>query len=70
MGWSALAVALIARSNLIAIIPAAILYAWLDTASDMAFLSSNSGFDSTSIVQAIILLVVSARFLPAWRAKK
>jgi len=70
MGWSALAVALIARSNLIAVIPAAILYAWLDTASDMAFLSSNSGFDSTSIVQAIILLVVSARFLPAWRAKK
>jgi len=70
MGWSALAVALIARSNPIAVIPAAILYAWLDTASDMAFLSSNSGFDSTSIVQAIILLVVSARFLPAWRAKK
>ena len=70
MGWSALAVALIARSNPIAVIPAAILYAWLDTASDMAFLSSNSGFDSTSIVQAIILLVVSARFLPVWRAKK
>ena len=70
MGWSALAIALIARSNLIAVIPSAILYAWLDTASDMAFLSSNSGFDSTSIVQAIILLVVSARFLPVWRAKK
>jgi len=70
MGWSALAVALIARSNLIAVIPAAILYAWLDTASDMAFLSSNSGFDSTSIVQAIILLVVSARFLPLRRAPK
>jgi simple sugar transport system permease protein len=70
MGWSALAVALIARSNPVAVIPAAILYSWLATASDMAFLSSNSGFDSTSIVQAIILLVVSARFIPAWRAKK
>lgn len=70
MGWSALAVALIARTSPIAVIPAAILYAWLETASDMAVLFSATGFDSTSIVQGIILLVVSARFLPRLAAKR
>jgi riboflavin transport system permease protein len=69
MGWSALAVALIARANPAAVIPAALLYAWLETASDAALLSSVSGFDTTSIVQAVIFLVISARFLPGIRRR-
>lgn len=70
MGWGALAVALIARASPAAVIPAAILYAWLETASDTAMLSSASGFDTTSIVQAVIFLVVSARYLPRFTKKR
>ncbi len=61
MGWSALAVALIAGKGPYAIIPAALVFSWLEAASDSALLSARFGFDSTSIVQAILLLVISAR---------
>jgi len=67
MGWGALAVALIARSNPFAIPIAALLYAWVQTAADAALLSSTAGFDSASIVQAIVFLVISARFIPGMR---
>ncbi len=63
MGWSALAVALIARANPLAAAAAAFLYAWLETASETALLSSRFSFDSASLVQGLIFLVVSARTL-------
>lgn len=63
MGWSALAVALIAGQNPFAVIPSAFLMAWLETATDTALLSTRFSFDSTSIVQAVLLLVISARAL-------
>lgn len=64
MGWSALAIALIARQNALAVIPAAIAFSWLETASDAAILSASLSFDATPLIQAIIFLVVSARYLP------
>jgi simple sugar transport system permease protein len=63
MGWSALAIALIAGQNVLAVIPAAVLYAWLETASDAAVLSTGFSFDSTSLMQAVIFLVISAQTL-------
>ncbi len=72
MGWSALAIALIARHNLFAVIPAAILYAWLQTASDAAVLTTRFSFDSTALVQAVIFLCISAQVfpLPALKEKR
>ncbi len=64
MGWSALAVALMARSEPAAVIPAALLLAWLQAASDAAMLSTRLGFDATALIQAVIFLVVSAREMP------
>ncbi|HNY16779.1 MAG TPA: ABC transporter permease [Treponemataceae bacterium] len=64
MGWSALAIALVARRNPLAVIPAAIAFSWLETASDAATLSASLSFDATPLIQAIIFLVVSARYLP------
>jgi simple sugar transport system permease protein len=61
MGWGALAIALIARRNPLAVIPAAILYAWIETASGAAVLSTRFSFDSTSLVQAVIFLVISVQ---------
>jgi len=60
MGWGALAIALIARQSPLAAIPASLLYAWLDAASATAVLSTRFSFDSTSFVQAVIFLVISA----------
>ncbi len=63
MGWSALACALMAGGNPYAIIPASLVFSWLETASDSALLSTRFSFDSTSIVQAILLLMISAKFM-------
>jgi simple sugar transport system permease protein len=63
LGWSALAVALMARSGVAFVIPAAVLFAWLESASDSALLSTRFSFDSTSIVQAVLLLAISARLM-------
>lgn len=64
MGWSALAVALIARKSLPALIPAAFFFSWLQTASTTATLASRFSFDPLSLIQAIIFLVIAAqRFL-------
>jgi simple sugar transport system permease protein len=60
MGWSALAIALIARRKPLAVIPAALLYAWIESASDIAVMSSRVSFDSTAIVQGLIFLFISA----------
>lgn len=69
MGWSALAIALIARQNPIALIPAALLYAWLESASNAAVLSTRFSFDSTALVQAVIFFVISAQVFPIARVK-
>lgn len=68
MGWSALAVALVARGNALAAIPAALAFSWLETASDAAVLSAALPLDPTPLVQAIIFVVISARRLPLRRA--
>lgn len=65
MGWSALAVALIAGRHPLAIVPAAIIYAWIQVSGDNALLSTRVDFDSTAILQAVLFLVISARTIPS-----
>ncbi len=65
MGWSALAVALIAGKHPLAIVPAAIIYAWIQVSGDNALLSTRVDFDSTAILQAVLFLVISARTIPS-----
>ncbi len=67
MGWSALAVALVARKNPLVVIPAALAFSWLETASDAAVLSAAIPFEATPILQAIVFLVISAQYLPSRR---
>lgn len=62
LGWNALAVALIARNAPLALIPASLAYAWLDAGSDAALLSSGLSFETAAFVQAVVLLLVTARF--------
>ena len=67
MGWSALACALIARGNSLAVIPAALIFSWLETASGTAVISATVSFDPTPILLAVVFLVISARQILARR---
>lgn len=63
-GWSAIAVALIAGRDPLALIPSALFYAWLETGSRSLMLGSGAGGEIVSIVQAVIFMLVTARILP------
>jgi len=69
MGWTALAVALIAGRSPLAAIPAALLVAWLQAAADATSLYSRVPVDVTAFIQAAIFLVISARSLPGLVAR-
>lgn len=69
MGWTALAVALIAGRSPLVAIPAALLVAWLQSAADATALYSRMPVDVTAFIQAAIFLVISARSLPGLIAR-
>ncbi|EFW38360.1 ABC transporter permease [Treponema phagedenis] len=62
IGWAALAIALIARLNVYALIPASFLYAWVESASDTAVMSGTMQFNTAIFLQASIFLLISAEF--------
>nr|WP_255949306.1 ABC transporter permease [Brucepastera parasyntrophica] len=70
MGWAALAIALIAKKNLLAVIPAAFLYTWFETASETAMLSTQFSFDAASLIQAFIFLFITMQIVPFLRSRQ
>ena len=62
LGWSAVAVALIAGNRPLALLPAALLYGWLKSGSDSALLAVGLKIETSSFIQATILLLATARF--------
>ncbi len=62
LGWGAIAVALIARNAPAALLPAAAAYAWLESGSETAMLSSELSFETAAFVQAAVFLLVTAKF--------
>lgn len=62
LGWSAIAVALIARNFPLAVMPAAAIYAWLEAGSDAALLGSDLSIQTSAFAQAVVFLLVTARF--------
>ena len=62
LGWNAIAVALIARNEPLALLPAAIVYGWLKSGSDSAMLASGLNIETSSLIQALVLLLVTVRF--------
>ena len=63
MGWNALSIALIARTNPFFVVPASLLLSYIITATDCAVLENNMSLNSTFLVQGIVLIVVSAQFV-------
>ena len=62
LGWSAIAVALIAGNRPLALIPAALVYAWLKSGSDSALLAAGLNLETSSFIQAAVLLLVTTRW--------
>ncbi len=61
MGWNGIAVALIAKNNPLAVIPAAVFFAYLDAGAKAAMLHSDVTFEIAAIVQSTIFFFVTAR---------
>ncbi|MFP3091184.1 ABC transporter permease [Treponema sp. TIM-1] len=62
LGWNAIAVALIARNNPLALFPAALIYGWLKAGSDSALLASELNFETVAFIQATVLLLATVHF--------
>ncbi len=62
-GWNALTVALIASGSPLLLVPSALILSYIFTASNKLVLTGSLAVDITPVVQAVILLLISARFL-------
>jgi simple sugar transport system permease protein len=67
LGWSAIAVALIGKNHPAALIPAALVYGWLKAGSDAAMITTKLNIETSSLIQALVLLLATIQFkaLPA-----
>jgi len=63
MGWNGIAVALIARNNPLGVVPAALLFAYLDAGAKAAMLNGDITFEIASIAQSIIFFFITAQIL-------
>jgi simple sugar transport system permease protein len=63
LGWSAIAVALIARHRPLALLPAALVYGWLKSGSDSALLAAGLNLETSSLIQAAVLIFATVRCL-------
>jgi simple sugar transport system permease protein len=66
LGWSAIAVALIAGNRPLALIPAALVFGWLKSGSDFTLLAAGLNLETSSLIQAAVLLFATVRFTPLW----
>lgn len=60
LGWNGIAVALIARNNPLAVVPAALLYAYLSAGAKAAMINSDVTFELAAIIQAVIFYLITA----------
>jgi ABC-type uncharacterized transport system permease subunit len=70
MGWNGIAVALIAKNNPLGVIPAALLFAYLDAGAKAAMLHGDVTFEIASIAQSFIFYLVTAQALYAFARKR
>ncbi len=63
MGWNGIAVALIAKNNPLGVLPAALLFAYLDAGAKSAMLNGDVTFEIASIAQSFIFYFVTAQAL-------
>jgi len=62
MGWNGIAIALIARTRPFLIIPASLVFTFLEAGAQNAVVHSDFSFEFGAILQAVVLFFVTARF--------
>jgi simple sugar transport system permease protein len=60
LGWNGIAVALIARNNPLAVVPAALLFAYLSAGAKSAMINSDVTFELAAIIQSVIFYLITA----------
>ncbi|HEY9055071.1 MAG TPA: ABC transporter permease, partial [Rectinemataceae bacterium] len=68
VGWTAIAVALIARNKPLAVIPAALFFAYLDAGAKSVMIGSNVSSEIVAVIQSVIFFLVTASVLESRRA--
>jgi simple sugar transport system permease protein len=63
LGWTGIAVALVAGNRPAALIPAAFLFAWLDAGAKSVMIGADVTQEIVSVIQAVIFFLVTARAL-------
>jgi simple sugar transport system permease protein len=61
IGWDGLAVALIAGSDGLGALPAAVFFAWLDSGSRQAAMLADLSPDASSVLKAVALFLITAK---------
>jgi simple sugar transport system permease protein len=69
LGWNAVAVALIAGNRPLALFPAAFVYGAIKAGSDSALLLTGMQLETTSFIQAVVLLLATAHVVAIRRRK-
>jgi len=70
MGWNGIAVALIASNNPIAVVPAAVFFAYIEAGAKSAMINSDVTIEIALIVKAVIFYLVTASALRGIKLKK
>ncbi len=65
LGWNGLAVALIGRSHPLGVLPAAMVFAYLQSGSRTAILHTEFTFELATIIQAVVFFIITAQHLPS-----
>ena len=61
IGWNGIAVALIARNNPLAVIPAALFFAYIDAGAKSAMINADVTIEIASVVQSIVFFLITAQ---------
>ena len=70
MGWNGIAVALIARNNPLAVIPAALFFAYLGAGARSAMIHGDAAIEIIAVVQAVVFYLITAQALYALISKR
>lgn len=69
-GFDGIVVALLARNFPLAVIPAALFYSYLRVGADVMGQSTDVPFEMANVIQAIIILLISAEALTRWLRRR
>lgn len=62
LNWDGITISLIAQNNPLLLIPSSLIISWLYTSCDATALRCNFSFDMNSLVEAVVIMTISANF--------